>query len=168
MDLLFEQAWQELLEFEGGYNNDPYDQGGKTKYGITEKVARSCGYQGAIKNLTKQEAKDIYYQYYWTNHNYDQIRVADLAVELFEQAVNLGPRRANLNMQHSYNLLGNSKLVEDGIVGVQTLAAVNSFSDLDSLLILLNLLQGRKYINICEQNPEQKRFLRGWLKRVSL
>lgn len=168
MDRLFKKAFQKVIEFEGGYVNNPSDAGGKTKFGITEKTAKKCGYQGNIKDLTKQQAKNIYYNYYWNNHDYNQVDYESIAIELFEQAVNLGPTKANFNLQHSYNLLNKKQLAEDGIIGVRTLAAVNEYSDPKSLLKLLNLLQGKQYINICEHDQSKKIFLRGWLKRVSL
>ena len=33
-----------VIYLEGGYTDDPDDPGGKTKYGITERVAREYGY----------------------------------------------------------------------------------------------------------------------------
>ena len=41
-----------IIFYEGGYSDDPDDPGGKTKYGITERVAREYGYLGSIEVLT--------------------------------------------------------------------------------------------------------------------
>jgi len=32
---MFKKAFTYYLELEGGYVNNPYDRGGKTKYGVT-------------------------------------------------------------------------------------------------------------------------------------
>ena len=40
----FEKIFDYLLKVEGGYSDDKYDKGGKTKYGIIEEEARDFGY----------------------------------------------------------------------------------------------------------------------------
>ena len=47
----FDQAFDALLEHEGGYSDHAADPGGKTRYGITEVVARSHGYRGDMREL---------------------------------------------------------------------------------------------------------------------
>ena len=39
----FDQAFNTLLKHEGGFSDHPADPGGKTRYGITEAVAREVG-----------------------------------------------------------------------------------------------------------------------------
>ena len=56
----FEEIINKVLEHEGGYVNDPTDLGGETKYGITKRFYPDLD----IKNLTKEEAKQIYYNDY--------------------------------------------------------------------------------------------------------
>ncbi|WP_345894750.1 glycoside hydrolase family 108 protein [Natroniella sulfidigena] len=156
------------MKYEGGYSNDPIDRGGKTKYGITEETARKAGYKGPIKELTLEEAKEIYHQHYWANHHYDKIEKQEIAIKLFDQAVNLGPPTANRILQRAYNILNQDTITVDGIVGPQTLAAVNQYPHPDDLHHLLNVLQAKRYIEIVENNESQKRFIRGWLKRTKI
>ncbi len=52
-----EALLDELIDCEGGYVNHPPDRGGPTRYGITEAVARTHGYRGAIRALPVEEAK---------------------------------------------------------------------------------------------------------------
>ncbi len=166
MDKKFDRAFKKVLKLEGGYSNDPNDYGGKTKYGISERMAKDLGYNGEIKDLSKEQAKEIYYNHYWKNLNYDQLKDEKLYIECFEQAVNLGARRANLHLQRAYNLLAKEELVTDGIVGSKTLYKVNNCNHIDYLLKLLNIMQGVEYIRIAEQDKSQKKFIRGWLRRV--
>ena len=53
------------LEKEGLYSDNILDNGGKTMYGITEKVARNFGYKGSMEKLTKEQAIEIYSKLYW-------------------------------------------------------------------------------------------------------
>jgi lysozyme family protein len=50
-----------IFEWEGGYDNDPDDPGGETKFGIDK---RSHPHED-IKNLTLADAKEIYFDEYW-------------------------------------------------------------------------------------------------------
>ncbi|OCL26565.1 secretion activating protein [Orenia metallireducens] len=164
----FEKAFQKVLRFEGKYSDDEDDYGGKTKYGISKSVARKNGYQGDMKALSLNQAKEIYYQNYWINLNYHEIEHIDIAIECFEQAVNIGPKRATSNLQRAYNLLATEEITVDGIVGPNTLSGVNNSPYIFELLQLLNILQGERYISICEADNSQKKFIRGWLKRTLL
>ena len=55
----------EILRTEGGYVFDPDDSGGETNFGITKDVARAYGYTGCMRDLTRDQAFDIYVARYW-------------------------------------------------------------------------------------------------------
>ncbi len=171
MDQKFEQAFKVILGFEGGYVDDPDDRGGKTKFGITEATAKKYGFKGFVKDLTLEQAKKLYYDHYWKCWNYDQIKDDRIAIEMFDQAVNMGPVTANKNLQKAYNLLDRGKagdLKVDGVIGPITLTYINRYPHQDDLLQLLNVLQAKHYIDIVESNPSQEKFFRGWLKRTKV
>ncbi|MGK3629946.1 glycosyl hydrolase 108 family protein, partial [Acinetobacter sp. A11] len=46
-----DQYLEKIISREGGYVNHPSDHGHATKFGITEAVARSNGYQGNMQDL---------------------------------------------------------------------------------------------------------------------
>ena len=60
---LFEECMDRLMSdrIEGGYVNDPNDPGGETKYGISKRSYPSVD----IRNLTKEQAKSIYFRDFW-------------------------------------------------------------------------------------------------------
>jgi lysozyme family protein len=82
-----------LIEHEGGYSDHPHDPGGKTKYGVTELVARENGYKGDMKDFTLEQAEDIYKKTYWTKIRADELP-DDLRFHVFDAAVNSGITRA--------------------------------------------------------------------------
>ncbi|ADL12735.1 glycoside hydrolase family 108 protein [Acetohalobium arabaticum] len=168
MDDEFERAFKKILDYEGGYSDEQKDHGGKTKYGITEKLARDYGHEGEMKDLELEKAKEIYYREFWANHLYSWIEDERIATEVFEQAVNMGAKTANKHLQKAYNLLADKEIAVDGIIGQRTLEAVNNFEHNSDLFKLLNILQAKKYINIVKNDASQQKFIRGWLRRVEL
>ncbi|MFW6409542.1 MAG: glycoside hydrolase family 108 protein [Halanaerobiales bacterium] len=166
MDKVFQEALKHVLEFEGGYSDHEADSGGKTRYGITEKVARKHGYEGDMKDFDVNRAKEIYYRAYWKEQNYHKIKDKHIAIEMFDQAVNMGPKTANKNLQKSYNILTKDNIAVDGIIGSQTLWAINNYKRPDYIFNMLNAYQARHYINLVEDDESQKVFIKGWIKRV--
>ena len=58
---MFKEAVKIILKHEGGYVNDKDDPGGETKFGISKKAFPYLN----IKEITIQDAEDIYYEHYW-------------------------------------------------------------------------------------------------------
>jgi hypothetical protein len=77
-----------ILEWEGGYDNDPDDPGGETKYGIDK---RSHPREN-IKALTRERATEIYWADYWLKNGVDDIPFPFGEVQ-FNCNVNCGPGR---------------------------------------------------------------------------
>ena len=82
----FDIAFEELILVEGGYNDDPLDRGGKTKYGVSQRAYPDLD----IPNLTLADAKAIYKRDYWDALELDQVRTGFIAHEMFDTAVNMG------------------------------------------------------------------------------
>ena len=67
--MTFDEIIDNVLESEGGYVNDKDDAGGETNMGISKKAYPDLD----IKNLSKEEAKQIYYEDYWCPSKADQL-----------------------------------------------------------------------------------------------
>lgn len=140
------EALRLMFGHEGGYSNNKSDPGGPTKYGITHRtLAAHRGVPSVtaaqVKALTLKEAEEIYRRSYWTQSGGDLLPVG-LDYAAFDYGVNSGPARAVKSLQ---KVVG---VVQDGIVGGQTLAAVERYPGGVEALI-------RAY---CD---ERMRFLRG-------
>lgn len=114
-----------MFGHEGGYVNAKSDRGGPTKYGITHKtLAAHRGVKSVtaeqVKAMTKAEAEAIYRKSYWTQSGGDLLPVG-LDYAAFDYGVNSGPARAVKSLQ---KVVG---VPQDGIVGGQTLAAVERY-----------------------------------------
>lgn len=79
----FNKAFEIVVGLEGGYSNDPNDPGGETKYGISKRYNPDVD----VKNLTLDQAKEIYLKRYWMPFGCDK-RPFPLDICLFDGAVN--------------------------------------------------------------------------------
>lgn len=172
-----EKYIDDLIKREGGYVNNPNDRGGATNYGITEAVARVNGWKGPMRDLPLDLAKQIYKQQYWINPRFDQVNTLSplIAEELLDTGVNCGVAFAKPLLQQALNLLNNQgkggwpDLAVDGIYGSATLGALKIFltkrgKDGEKVMLkVLNIMQGQRYIEICERNPTQEQFFYGWI-----
>lgn len=181
-------AYNITLKHEGGYVNDPDDNGGETYRGIARKFFPNWIGWITIDTLKKQgkainstEVRDaleyhvqnFYKQNFWDTMSGDAQSSQSIAEELFDTAVNQGLGTAIKYLQEALNLLNRNEtnykdIVVDGKFGPATLGALNNFKEPKILFNLLNILQAEKYVNICRRNDTQEKFLRGWLGRVTI
>lgn len=143
-----EKAIEWIIEAEGGYVNNPNDPGGETKYGISKKVYPNLD----IKNLTKEQAAEIYIRDYWNKIKGDDLPFP-LDICVFDFAVNSGISRAVKILQSEIGA------VTDGIVGNDTLSHLASLN-YDWKEFLLRRLEF--YISL----KTFKYFGRGWCNRL--
>lgn len=160
----FNEAFQEVIGLEGGYVFDPSDKGLETKWGIAKRWNPGVD----IKNLTLEGAKQIYWKQYWNPLQLALVQDDAVATEIFEQAVNMGRKQAALHAQLALQLV-DGPVVVDGYMGPATAAAINGLGQRLKLPYLktLNGLQFKKYMEIVDADPSQKRFFVGWLKRIN-
>jgi len=183
----FNEAFENTVKYEGGYSNDKYDSGGETYMGISrvyhpnwegwklidEGRKSNIGLEGYTILLM---VKEHYKKEYWNKIKGDQLKDQKIANKVFDVAVNMGIRTSIKFLQKGLNLLNRNQknyqnIKVDGIIGDKTLQALGYYLKNDKnvhLLKIINILQGKRYIDIVERNRTQQRFIRGWLKRVEL
>jgi len=174
----FDIAFSLLLSstYEGGYSNDPTDRGGETKWGITRKTWEGYGEDVTFAHMGINDAQNFYLNVFWRGAS---ISVLDsgavpqrLLSEIFDSVVNHGIAGGIRCLQRAYNDVSDTDaLVVDGRIGNKTISAVASFcnrnsSYADALLAALRFERAGLYFNLCN-DPTQKKFLRGWLRRLA-
>jgi len=127
-----------IFEAEGGYVNDPDDLGGETKYGISKRAFPQLD----IKNLTKDEAIEIYIRDYWHKLNCDELEYG-LDIAVFDVAVNMGTGRAEQFLEQ----------IKDTKGSIQRIQAYNK-------------LRREHYADIIRRKPNQKKYKKGWEDRI--
>ena len=151
----FENAFHKLLGHEGAFSDHPSDPGGRTMWGVTERVAREWGYAGGMRDLPVELAQAIYRKNYW-----DAVRAEDLPQALryavFDAAVNSGVGQAVKWLQRAVGA------DDDGRVGTQTIAMARAASP---DFALRRMLAARlKFMTDLKVWPS---FSRGWARRIS-
>lgn len=101
--------------------------------------------------------KDFYQTYFW---KYGGIESDEIAKRVFDMAVNAGSHVAVRLLQQA---LG-SIVERDGILGVETLAAVNAAPPA-KLVVAFQRARRGFYEAIAAKNPENEKYLEGWLLR---
>lgn len=175
-----DQFKQTILLFtllhEGGYANVVGDKGKRTYRGITE--VSNPNWEGwpiinklePLKNgdiINHAELKEavakLYYEKYFKGNHFDEIESPKVALTLFDFAVNGGYSVQMVQMLISKNF--SIRLISDGIIGIKTIAAINSIPPMN-LCNEINKYRVARYHRIVEQDPTQDKFLEGWLSRV--
>ena len=146
----FDLAVKRVIKSEGGYVNDPKDPGGETKYGISKRSYPSVD----IKNLTVDEAGQIYHRDFW-------IKLPSLPEPLdylvFDFALNAGVKTAVKTLQKAINAL------TDGDFGRKSKAALARYSAED-LCVYFSAERACYYASL--KSSLVDRFGRGWMRRI--
>jgi len=145
----FEKAVENTLAHEGGYVNDPRDAGGETNFGISKKAYPNVN----IKSLTREQAKDIYYNDYWLKIKGDMMP-EHLVVNVFDMAVNGGVKTAVKMMQSALGV------VADGAIGTKTLDAMKKATMTTTESFVVARVQ--YYLSL----PQYSIYGKGWLRRI--
>ena len=156
----FKKAFNYVLKNEGGYVNSSADPGGETKYGISKRSYPNLN----IRQLSLKDAQKIYFCDYWLKGKFEQIPDENVASQLFDLSVNLGIRATTIVLQRALRSVG-INVVEDGLLGSQTLSGV-IFSKPSNLLAAIKSEAAGYYRLIAAKNPQQQKFLNGWLNRA--
>ena len=157
----FDKYAPTLKRWEGGWANDPDDRGGATMMGVT--IATFRRFFGAertteeLRQITEEQWRKVM-KSFWDNCKGDEIRNQSIAEIFADWHINAGVY-AIKRVQKTFGL----KI--DGIVGNQTLAALNRE---DSAVVFDRIKNSRisYYRAIVDANPSQKKFLNGWLRRT--
>lgn len=155
----FEDAVEIVLVIEGGGRivNHSSDPGGLTKWGISLRAFPELGADG-IRNLTREDAIQVYLEQYWMPTCERAPEVLRLAV--FDAAIHHGPTQSIKLLQRALNMFG-ARLKVDGIVGPLTR---RSLKGLDLRHVLIQMLRERqKLVRKLEEYPV---FSEGWEKRI--
>ena len=159
----FDLCFDRVVGHEGGLSLDRNDRGnwtsGKigvgslngTKYGISAMAYPHLD----IRNLTLQDAKDIYRRDYWNKCRCDDLPVA-VDYLVFDAAVNHGNSRSAKFLQTA---VGASA---DGIIGEKTVAKANAQNDIAGVCSEFCVTRGLFYTEI----GTFQQYKLGWFRRL--
>lgn len=143
---------------EGGYVDNPNDNGGSTNLGITIKTLRAWRQKPVtkedVRNVTRAEAEKIYLHWYAQPVRFDDL---PLGVDLvaFDAAVNSGPSQSAKWLQEAVGVKA------DGFIGLITLEAIGKADPVE--LINRACMLRMEFLKLHEDWPH---FGKGWTNRV--
>lgn len=146
----FDEVFERVIGHEGGYVDHPSDPGGETKWGISKRSYPHLD----IANLTREQAKTIYYNDFWlpirgVSHN-------SMRFQVFDAAFNHGFGNAIRILQRAVNT------ADDGHWGPASQAAYDASEEND---LLLRFLAYRLKFFIKLKRFDE--FGRGWSDRIA-
>lgn len=150
----FDQSFDRLIGHEGGYSFHPSDPGGETMWGITSRVARANGYNGDMRSLTREKAKEIAHAVYWLPCRADDLPES-MRFDVFDAAYNSGVKQSIKWLQRAVGA------VDDGVMGPATIAAAQKADPLAVARFNGMRLQFMTNIGTWGQ------FGKGWARRVA-
>ena len=153
-----------INRYEGGYGWDAGDSGGPTKYGITcydlaehrnEKMTSMARWAPIVRAMSLDEADQIYQEKYAKQCCFFELNAGCDCV-VFDFGVNSGSSRS---IRYAQGVVG---VHQDGVLGPETLSAINAHNPRDFVVGLCNArLRFLKGLGIWS------RFGRGWAARVA-
>jgi lysozyme family protein len=171
----FEKAVAVVLKHEGGYSDNPKDPGGATQHGISLRYLLEAkldlNHDGKvnaddIRQMTVEQAKNIYWRDWWLKYRYDEITSTLIATKVFDLAVNMGGNAAHKVVQRAINMASPAGLVVDGILGKRSFAALNTIA-VPLLMEEICSEAQAKYKRIVAANPNLAWALKGLLNRAA-
>lgn len=160
-------------KWEGGKVDHPKDPGGRTAYGVTQRV-----YNAYRRNrnlpvrdvflITLQERLDIYENDYWKPVKGDLLPVG-LDLSVYDMAVNSGVSRAIKTLQVALNARATATkrnrppIAVDGVLGNATLDAIELELDIDLLCAEYNA----RRLGFVQGLSTWATFGKGWSNRIA-
>lgn len=156
----FDQAIEIVGIHEGAYSTDRNDRGNYTPSGVfkgTKYGISALSYPHLdIKNLTWQQAKDIYYKDFWLQNNIHLIN-KDLRLFTLDSVINHGSAGGIKLLQSA------AGVKQDGVVGPKTIQASQKVSAWDFARV-----RSDYYVTITQNgfnDENDRKQLKGWLRR---
>lgn len=172
---LFAKISPIILKHEGGYVNDPDDNGGETNMGITLATWKLFSFSDlgiqptsqTLKKMTKEQAEVIYYNHYWQSRGFCKLENTKVALMIYDWTIT--SRWAIREVRTLINSEYDSRLQISNAMDDSMVHCINSINDQNSFLHHLANVRKNYYRSLAVTNGipnTQIKFLNGWLGRV--
>jgi lysozyme family protein len=123
----------------------------------------------AIPQAQRGPAIEQFYKTIFWNHWLEQLISVELAKRVFDTSVNMGPHMAVKLLQTAINSVVPSAVTVDGTWGPNTLAHANAIPATGPINVVdaFRSVREQHYKDIVAKNPDDQKYLKGWLARAS-
>ena len=166
----FDQAYNNLKEREGGYTtgkNQKKDE--PTNMGIKQSTLDKYSakypdknFPQNVKDLKEYQAKEIYKSEYWDNTRIPQIENDRIRNAVFDMNVMGGAGKV---VQRAINSFSDANLKIDGVIGKETVKAINSIPDTKIEEFMSTIKSER--IDYLQNTRNWETAKNGWTKRTN-
>lgn len=169
-----------VFAHEGGFVDHPDDPGGATAFGCTEAVVRAEGITTPMRQLTREQCRDIYVRRYVDRPGFRPI--VDLApavgYEIIDTGINAGPRRPSCWFQQGLNAFNRKgrdypDVKEDCDIGPVTVGSYRALEakrgKVKACELMVKYLDGMQLAHYAElgRSARFESFMVGWVdKRI--
>ena len=172
----FAPAVEKLLEVEGGFAARD-NKNGAVNRGITSSFLKLIGRPYStedVRELTVEDAKVIYREYFWDKFRLGEINSQRMAEMLLSLTVNTDPQVVICFLHFALEDVGHPVVRRDAppssrVIGTKTVMELNALSESDTLEVIERVKAAMKarYRRLAEKNPvEFGDDLTGWVRRV--
>jgi lysozyme family protein len=195
---IFNTAYNLTDKIEGGYVNDPDDNGGETYRGIArnkhsnwrgwyridEEKRKTKDAKSATGGLTtfldadeelQKLVKKFYYEEFWCKINGNLFSDQRIVNEVYDNAVNMGPEKSAEILQRTINVLNKNQrhyldITVDKEIGRRTIMALEECIKHNGTKRVLNVLNGYqiKHYLECMEKNPINEKFLGWFDRVEV
>ena len=153
------------------FENDPTDSAGATRFGLITDDLHEYGlgtnsdgiidYKDVMA-LTPETAAKVLKKLYWDYFKADTINNQSVAEFFVDGGLTQGRILIAKYVQSSLGV------TVDGIIGSQTIAAINTDNNIEAVFNQVYQLRKKRYLAIVKAKPSQKKYIRGWLNRLNI
>jgi len=155
----WQKAFEQMLASEGGYVHHPSDPGGRTNFGVTQRVWEEWvgreSNEKEMRSLTPEMVEPLYKRKFWDAVRGNELP-AGISYLIFDFAVNAGVGRSIKTLQSAIGV------TPDGGFGPMTMAAVQA---IDPVELIEKFSQGKE--DFYRSLNTFETFGKGWLNRVA-
>lgn len=183
MSYAFSHAVRDLFYWEGHQpTNDPSDKGGPTSYGISLRLLKLLPLIESDLNgdghvdirdihlMTPEKATAFYRKHFWLHYQMQAIRSELVSTKMLNVFVNMRGKTAARVFQRALGCVGISGIKEDGYIGPICQREINEFCvDRRLTFTYLSAVRAQQesvYRLICQADPSQLKYLKGWVRRA--
>lgn len=139
---------------------------GEVNFGVTERFLRSIKYPKKPRDLTLDEARNIYLKYFWIPLGVEKLESDRIATAIFCQAVNGGQGRAVNLAITALRRVGMPAPVRIQKRVDESLARILNQTPVDRFIDEYREMWRRYYTHLVAFNPDFKKHYPGWMNRL--